>query len=185
MEDKEYIKIIEEKWRDHRKDKIKYMSNQYWEKGKEIIKNETIKYCKQKNKFIHTKHKFYQNLINQNIKKETKEKAQEELEKIEKYRAEGIKIRTKNELTNMYEENKYLDRREEIKKGRSKYITKLITEEGREITDKETIINTTLGFYKKLYTSQNIENENIDEYLKNFDPPKLTGRRKKINGRVY
>ena len=113
-------------------------------------------------------------LLKQDIKDEFKDKIKQKLNEIQDFKNEGIKIRTKNPTLNtIYKTGKILDKKEEIKNGNSKFINKI---NGK--TDKNEILNEVLDFYKTLYTKQDIREEDIDDYLQDFNPNKLTENEK-------
>lgn len=140
-----------------------------WEIIKGKIKKQSISYAIFKSKERKIKTEIFNNLLTQNIDNETKENIKNEIEKINNFKNEGNKVRTKNETLNkIYEEGKQINRKEEFRKGNSKYINKI---NGSE--DKEEIKNNIYEFYTKLYDSQKIDDEKIDEYLENFRPSKI------------
>ena len=133
------------------------------------IKKQSISYAIFKSKERKIKTDIFKNLLEQDIDNETKENIKEEMEKINNFKNEGNKVRTKNETLNkIYEEGKQINRKEEFRKGNSKYISKI---NGSE--DKEEIKNNINDFYTKLYESQKLEKEKIDKYLENFNPNKI------------
>ena len=140
-----------------------------WENIKMKIKKQSISYAIFKSKERKIKTDIFKNLLEQDIDNETKENIKEEMEKINNFKNEGNKVRTKNETLNkIYEEGKQINRKEEFRKGNSKYISKI---NGSE--DKEEIKNNINDFYTKLYESQKLEKEKIDKYLENFNPNKI------------
>ena len=113
-------------------------------------------------------------MLKQDIKDEFKDKIKQKLNEIQDFKNEGIKIRTKNPTLNtIYKTGKILDKKEETKNGNSKFINKI---NGK--TDKNEILNEALDFYKPLYTKQDIREEDIDDYLQDFNPNKLTENEK-------
>ena len=113
-------------------------------------------------------------MLKQDIKDEFKDKIKQKLNEIQDFKNEGIKIRTKNPTLNtIHKTGKILDKKEEIKNGNSKFINKI---NGK--TDKNEILNEVLDFYKTLYTKQDIREEDIDDYLQDFNPNKLTENEK-------
>ena len=60
----------------------------------------------------------------------------------------------------------------EIKKGAAKFIFQIVNEE-ETFLEKDEILNEVHDFYQKLYTSQNITEEAIQDYLEDLNPPKI------------
>ena len=145
-----------------------------WENIKGNIKKKSINYATFKAKERKNEEEIFENLLSQDINKEMKDKIEQKLDEIKKFKTEGIRIRIKNPtLKNIYQTGKILDRKEEIKNGNSKFINKI---NGK--TNKDEILNETLNFYKTLYTKQNIKDEEIDNYLLNFNPNSITENEK-------
>ena len=67
----------------------------------------------------------------------------------------------------MYEEGREIHRKQEIKNGNQKCIFQI---QNDTLNEKEEIIAEIHNFYQNLYTSQNIDNNDIDNYLNDFEP---------------
>ena len=92
------------------------------------------------------------------------------LNSLTQFKNEGIKTRTKNEVLNkIHQKGRQLTRKEEIQNGNSKFINKINGED-----DKDKIMENVTNFFQTLYKSQNIEDKDIDTYLDNFNPNKIT-----------
>ena len=82
----------------------------------------------------------------------------------------GNRVRAKNSIINkVYEEGREINRKQEIKNGNQKFIFQ-IQNQNDILHEKEEIMAEIQNFYQNLYTSQNIDNNDIDNYLNDFDP---------------
>ena len=124
-------------------------------------RNITKKICKE------MKQRDFNNETMQNINKKEKE--------IRNFINKGNLVRTKNEALNkIYEEGMEINRKEEIRKGNYKFIYQIRNNDDIIITNKEQIINEIHQFYQNLYESQDIDENRINDYVKNFSPKILT-----------
>ena len=143
----------------------------------EIFKNEVKNSSKSFAKFKATERKNIQiicnDLRNRDPDIETLENIEREEELIKDFINRGNLIRSKNEALNkLYKEGKEISRKEEIKNGNAKFIHQ-IKKEDQSITNKEDIINEVHNYYQNLYTSQLIDDDEIDDYLNDCKPPQL------------
>ena len=82
----------------------------------------------------------------------------------------GNRVRAKNSIINkVYEEGREINRKQEIKNGNQKFIFQ-IQKQNDILHEKEEIIAEIQNFYQNLYTSQNIDDNDIDNYLNDFEP---------------
>ena len=87
-------------------------------------------------------------------------------------------IRSKNQiLDKIYSEGKTINRKEEFEKGTSKFIFKIKAYD-KEYNAKEDILREIQNFYQNLYSSQNIPNKQIQDYLQDFNHPLLDSNQK-------
>ncbi|CAC5384262.1 unnamed protein product [Mytilus coruscus] len=153
---------------------------EWWGKGKQSIKDITIKYSK----VIATKEKYkYKGLIQQLEEEENKNKndisnerinkIKKEIEKLDNKRKKGVIIRSREEYFNGDLENIEIFELAEEKGGIKKDIRELYDKNGKLCENKEEIINTVRLFYKDLYSSQNIKNDKISDYLEEIKLNKL------------
>ena len=106
-----------------------------------------------------------------NFEGEILEKINQKEEEIQNFNLRGNIIRAKNQtLENIYSDGKELSRKEEIKKGNSKFMYQIQKENGEITYEKEEILENVAGFYGNLYKSQDIETQKIKKYLEDFRP---------------
>ena len=119
-----------------------------------------------------------QNLKNQNPTEEILKDIEEKEKEIKNFQNLGNLIRSKNKiLDKLYSEGKSINRKEEFEKGTSKFIFK-IKANNKEYNEKEDILREIQSFYQNLYSSQNIPNAQIQDYLQDFNPPLLDSTQK-------
>ena len=119
-----------------------------------------------------------QNLKNQNPTEEILKDIEEKEKEIKNFLNLGNLIRSKNKiLDKIYSEGKSINRKEEFEKGTSKFIFK-IKANNKEYNEKEDILREIQSFYQNLYSSQNIPNAQIQDYLQDFNPPLLDSTQK-------
>jgi len=90
---------------------------------------------------------------------------EDEYNSILRIELDGIIMRAKAQWVEEGEKSTRYFMNLEKSKGTKKSITKILTEEKREIKDDDGIKIETVKFYKKLFSSRNIPNRNISEYL--------------------
>ena len=101
-----------------------------------------------------------------NFEGEILEKINQKEEEIQNFNLRGNIIRAKNQtLENIYSDGKELSRKEEIKKGNSKFMYQIQKENGEITYEKEEILENVAEFYGNLYKSQDIETQKIKKYL--------------------
>ena len=145
-----------------------------WDNIISKIKKQSISYSVFKSKERKIKTDIFSDLLTQNLDNNIKENVENELGKLNNFKNQGNKVRAKNETLNkIYVEGKQINRKEEFRKGNSKYISKI---NGSE--DKEEIKDNIHKFYTKLYESQKIDEEKINDYLENFNPNKINENEK-------
>ena len=106
-----------------------------------------------------------------NFEGEILEKINQKEEEIQNFNLRGNIIRAKNQtLENIYSDGKELSRKEEIKKGNSKFMYQIQKENGEITYEKEEILENVAEFYGNLYKSQDIETQKIKKYLEDFRP---------------
>ena len=141
---------------------------------KSKIKKQSISYSVFKSKERKIKTNIFNDLLTQNLDNNVKENVENELGKLNNFKNQGNKVRAKNETLNkIYVEWKQINRKEEFRRGNSKYISKI---NGSE--DKEEIKDNIHKLYTKLYESQKIDEEKINDYLENFNPNKINENEK-------
>ena len=119
-----------------------------------------------------------QNLKNQNPTEEILKDIEEKEKEIKNFQNLGNLIRSKSKiLDKIYSEGKSINRKEEFEKGTSKFIFK-IKANNKEYNEKEDILREIQSFYQNLYSSQNIPNAQIQDYLQDFNPPLLDSTQK-------
>ena len=108
----------------------------------------------------------------ENLGDEEKESLYDSLKELEneynniiKTELDGIIMRAKAQWVEEGEKSTRYFMNLEKSKGSKKSITKIITEEKREIKDSEGISTETVKFYKRLFSSRNVQQRNISEYL--------------------
>ena len=99
--------------------------------------------------------------IMQNIEKKEME--------LKNFKFQGNMVRS----TNPYLYSIYEDGKEEIRKGQQRCIIQIQNGESL-LTDKNKILDAVVDFYSNLYSSQEISDQLIDNYLSDFIPPKVT-----------
>jgi len=122
-----------------------------------------------------------QDNINTNMERE-KEELYDNLKELEskynqilKTELDGIITRAKVQWVEEGEKSTRYFMGLEKSKGTKRSITKLLTEEKQEIKDQEGISMETVKFYNKLFSSRNIQNRKISEYLSVSDNLKVPG----------
>ena len=156
---------------------MNYESNVWWEEGKKTHKNISINYTQIRNKEIQTKLKKLYETLNQEetkrtINTELISNINKQIEQIEKYNNYSTILRSRAPETETNNTNIY--NKIEIQKGQDKEINKVKNEDNHIVEEKEQILDTIHKYYQKLYTSQNIQENIIEEYLKTSKIPKLT-----------
>ena len=137
-----------------------------------------IQIKKKSKSFANTKanqRKLQQHFIDQNkdkiIDPLLKEHIQQKEKELQNFINLGNVIRAKNNIvTKIYEEGKEINRKQEIKNGNQKFIFQ-IKRNDEVLYEKGEIILEIHNYYQNLYTSQKIKNNDIDNYLQDFDPP--------------
>ena len=153
--------------------KILNEPHQNWESFKDQVKTISKKFgnflsALRKNEIIAC-----QNLKNQNPTEEILKDIEEKEKEIKNFQNLGNLIRSKNQiLDKIYSEGKSINRKEGFEKGTSKFIFK-IKANNKEYNEKEDILREIQSFYQNLYSSQNIPNTQIQDYLQDFNPPLL------------
>ena len=100
----------------------------------------------------------------------------EKLQTIRKNKIEGIMIRSRAKWAAEGEKvTKYFCNLEN-RHYTSKQMFKLINNKGEEISDTKEIVEETRQFYEKLYSSTNVDEEGVTEFLENL--PKLNENEK-------
>ena len=96
---------------------------------------------------------------------------------------QGTIIRSNNEslnhITNYIKKAKKC-RKHEIKKGNSKIINQIEDDDDNIYNTKHEILNIIQQFYQNIYTSQNIDNNDINDYLLDFQPTQIKITKNKI-----
>ena len=106
-----------------------------------------------------------------NFEGEILEKINQKEEEIQNFNLRGNIIRAKNQtLENIYSDGKELSRKEEVKKGNSKFMYQIQKENGEITYEKEEILENVAEFYGNLYKSQDIETQKIKKYLEDLRP---------------
>ena len=147
-----------------------------WESMKKRFKKKSINYAIIKSKQRKDQEEACKDILEQNFSQEIKQNAKKKLNEIQNFKNEGIKVRTKNpNLNEIYSKGKELNRKEEIRKGNAKAIIKI---NGK--SEKDEILEETYKFYSKLYEKQNIDENEIDNYLLNFNPEQISQNEKEI-----
>ena len=145
------------------KDQVKIISKKFGNFLSALRKNEVIA-C--------------QTLKNQNPTEEILKDIEEKEKEIKLFQNLGNLIRSKNQvLDKIYSEGKTINRKEEFEKGTSKFIFK-IKAYNKEFNEKGDILREIQSFYQNLYSSQNIPNTQIQDYLQDFNPPLLDSTQK-------
>ena len=104
--------------------------------------------------------------VMQNIEKKEME--------LKNFKFQGNMVRSTNPyLYSIYEDGKEISRKEEIRKGQQRCIIQIQNGESL-LTDKNKILDAVGDFYSNLYSSQEISDQLIDNYLSDFIPPKVT-----------
>ncbi|CAC5384259.1 unnamed protein product [Mytilus coruscus] len=180
LQQKKYTELIRNFWKSWGKEKLKMNILDWWEKEKKSIKDITINYSK----VMATKEKYkYKGLIQQleeeehknenDISNERINKIKKEIEILEDNRKKGVIIRSREEYYNGDLENIEIFELAEEERGIKKEIRELYDKNGILRENKEEIINIVRDFYKGLYSSQNIENERITDFLEGVKLNKL------------
>ena len=136
-----------------------------------------IQIQKKSKSFANTKanqRKLQQHLIDQNRDKITepllKEHIQQKEKELQNFINLGNVVRAKNNIvTKIYEEGREINRKQEIRNGNQKFIFH-IKQDDDVLYGKDEIILEVHNYYQNLYTSQKIKNNDIDNYLQDFDP---------------
>jgi len=150
-----------------------------WDTFKERVKKIAI-YHSTKRKRIQKMEKLELNrqINNADTPIRDKEKFSKQLEKIEHHETKGMEIRA-GKFHHIYKQGRDLFKREEKMKGGEKTLDTLIVN-GREITTKAEIMKEVQNYYTTLYTSQNIDNDIIHEYLNSIQCEKISSVHKDL-----
>ena len=149
-----------------------------WDKFKNKIKKIAI-YHSNKRKRIQ---KLVKELIlkinsaNTNIRDKESYKAQ--LEKMEQEETMGMEIWA-GKFHHIYKQGKELYKREEKRKGGEKALDTLVID-GKTITNKAEIMKEIKNYYKQLYSTQCIDNNIIQQYLKDTQCKIITSDHKNL-----
>ena len=186
LKDREYVEQITLVWHPHRFDKNKSDNiNGWWEQGKKLIKETSIKFSKKKIKerkehkwnlfkqFRNIKNKFDKN-PNNTINKDLYRKISDEIKSIEIQEAEGAKIRSKAKWREDGEtSSRYFCSLE--KKGRAEKSLRSAQrlKDGPMVTRTGDMLKETRQFYVDLYTEEGIEESAQDTMLNKIET-KLT-----------
>ena len=140
-----------------------------WEEKKKEIAKLSKKYSKNKAYYRNLENKIAYDMVNNITDQNIKNKIHKKIKDFQNFKNNGYNIRIKNkELKNIYQQGHEINRKKEIRKGNNKYIGKI------DNTDKKDEIITKIeNFYTQLYTSQNISENTINNYLNDFEPPQL------------
>ena len=175
LNDKYYQNEIKELIKQHQE--VYYKNPEIkWETLKMKIKKKSISYANYKAQQRKIEEQMCKQIIEGNFDENIKKNTKDLLNSLTQFKNEGIKTRTKNEVLNkIHQKGRHLTRKEEIKNGNSKFINKINGED-----DKDKIMENVTNFYQTLYKSQNIEDKDIDTYMDNFNPNKITDEENEI-----
>ena len=191
LHDSKYINMVKKELKTITKDVTMENKNVLWDFTKCQIRSITITYCK---KIAYEKRKTESALkkkldildqeMNYNQDKlaeyyETKK----EWEHIQSEKSEGIIMRSRVQWAEQGEKNTKYFLNMEKRNYNKRYIKKLETGYGLEITDPSEILNEQKKFYSDLYSSSNLNvrsNNAADKTLSNIPIPKLNNLEKKL-----
>jgi len=179
-QDKNYRKFL--------KQTVECIQNRYkeedsrtlWELCKKGIKEKTIQYSKQKARL---RSKCLQALEKELLVQETKlnnldseslleyNQTKERLEKFYEYKATGARIRARTRYYEEGEKSTKLFLNLERKNNKKHTITKLIGPNNQTTTNNDQILKQCKDFYKGLYTSRQVPDETVEEFLEKIDIP--------------
>ena len=153
-----------------------------WEFLKCKIKTFCIHFSSKQNKSMKTKISSIEkeiseieNLNHVDVNMNRKRHLENELNLLIDNRAKGAQIRSRINWTEKGEKNTSYFLRLESQRQTYNTINAVKCEDNTVVTSNDDIIGAMCDFYKKLYTSSNIDTESIKEYLSNFNPErKLT-----------
>lgn len=171
LENTEYQTLIKEFWNKWQSKKLEFKEPLvWWDKGKKQIKYITIKYCKDiKNKRETEKQNLLadlKTLEQTEFKLEDKINIENKILDIENNINQGILVRSRLNYTTEDMDNIDFFKNHEVKNGEKRAIQTLIdAKDNTKINDKEEITNYITEFYSDLYTSQNINEQKINQYL--------------------
>lgn len=184
LNDKVYIKMIIETINATKNTYKNCCKKTIWELIKAKVKEVSINYSKIKCKSTRNKKTFIQsnldeicNLINNGCKSgdlvNKKLHLENQLDEIYHNEIKGAQIRSKVRWAEEGEKSsKYflsLEKKHQIVNT----ITQLKIENGRVITNDIDILNECTNFYKALYSTKNINDKNVADYIKSTNVPKL------------
>ncbi len=151
-----------------------------WEYIKYKVRDFTISYTKNKAKLKREREQMLEHklkLLEQNLQDDfvEYENVKSELEALLTEKAKGCIIRAKVRWHDEGETNSRYFFGLEKRNNDNKCVKKLQLEDGSIITKQEDILKTERDYYKKLYTSKNLDPNNplVDTFLGNSDLPKL------------
>ena len=139
----------------------------WWDTLKHKIKKKFIEIGIQNKKRLNEKPKNLEQEIStlrkqQPINQEKIYKIDHELREIERTKIRGAEIRARtDELVNLDKPTDFLYALEKIR-AKSQNVTKILDEQGNLKESKQEIVETITSFYKKLYTSTNPKQEDIE-----------------------
>lgn len=87
------------------------------------------------------------------------------LEEIQKDRDEGSRVRSKEEWIDRREKCARYFYEEEKRKGKLKIMSSVLDEEGQVVSTKEGVCETTIRFYEKLLTREDLDETNIEKLV--------------------
>ena len=186
LKDPKYVEQITHIWHQHRFDKNKSDNiNGWWEQGKKLIKETSIKFSKKKTKerkahkwnllkqFRNIKNKLDKN-PNNTRNKELYRKINDEIKSIEIQEAEGTKIRSKAQWREDGETSSGYFCSLEKKRGVEKSMRSVQRlKDGPMVTGTGDMLRETRQFYVDLYTEEGIE-ESAQDTMLNKIKSKLT-----------
>lgn len=178
LNDEKYIKLIETFWTHWRQQKIEHDCLEWWDMGKKKIKDITINYSKMKAKRERDKYNIYNRKLEEeenkpNPSQQIISELKASILEIENKKKQGIIIRSKQEYYDGDLDNIEIFKLAEKKNGSKKEIRELLDKDGKICTNKEDIVNIVKSFYADLYTTQNIPDNKIYEYLQNTELSQL------------
>lgn len=150
-----------------------------WDLCKVRIKEYSIKYCickskDKKDEINHlTKHlneidhEIDQNLGNMDYLKKERDEIKRHLDDLYYDKAKGHQIRSRAKWIEQGEKNTSYFASLETKRQTFNTIMKLQTQNGDKISDDKGILDETVNFYRKLYTSTNPDENKVNDYIQN------------------
>jgi exonuclease III len=164
LENKEFITTIQEKITNFQ-NSIHWDIIAMWDNLKKKFKKTAINFTKRESELKKKEEQEIKSRLGANISEEIKRDLKIKLNNIRNERERGKVIRA-GVYSNLYTYANDLYKREELRRGGEKEILELWDTNKREkLTGKNEILKRVKEFYKELYTSQEITNEQINEYL--------------------